>query len=290
MFRFKMSEAAAESSPADKLQAAMENISEPSTTTPPVVESPPVAEPIAVNPAWNDILSVVPDVLHEQLKGKLSEWDRGVQKRFEEYKPFEEFKSLNPDQIRAGQQLYTTLNQDPRRLYEQLGQYLGQQSPQQQQPQQQEVVDLSEESDDDFQEDPRITELQNSQRQMLEYLQGQENQRQQKDAEAWMDQQQARVTELLKAKGIEPDWGYILPAAVGGISSGMEPNQAVDQAVAGFESLVAKYRPSANSTAPLLMAPGSAMPASPPVDIGKMNDKDHKNFAIQLLGQALKDT
>lgn len=281
-----------EISPADKVQAAMAGLetatetspSVESTVTEPVVETPPVAG----NPAWNDLLEMVPEVLRPQLQPKLQEWDQGVQKQFEKYKPYEEFLEHDPGILKAGKQLYDTLNSNPEHVYRQLEEYLRSQGklgePQQQ------TVDLSEDSDEEEgYEDPRLTELQQNQQRMMEHLQRQEAQKVEQEAESWMTKQQELVTKSLQAKGLEPDWGYLLPTAAGLVQQGIDPTKAMEQAVGGFEALVSKYRPSANAGAPLLMSPGGAMPVSKPVEIASMADKDHKAFAAQLLAQALKD-
>lgn len=83
------------------------------------------------NPAWNDLLDVLPSEFHPMVKPTLEKWDSGVNKRFETvhsqyapYKPFIE-QQITPDEISAAMQMMNLLATDPRKVYDKLGEFYG---------------------------------------------------------------------------------------------------------------------------------------------------------------------
>ena len=120
------------------------------------------------NPAWESLLSAVPQEFHNHLKQGLGEWDKGVQNRFQkvqqEYAPlkaYEEFAKLNvsPDVINEAMQFQHALRTDPQAVYQWMQeQYkFGQQTSQGQEDNSAEEYELSE--SDAFFNDPRYKEL-----------------------------------------------------------------------------------------------------------------------------------
>lgn len=119
------------------------------------------------NPAWDSLLSAVPQEFHPHLTKGFSEWDKGVQNRFQkvqqEYAPlkqYEEFAKLNvaPDVINEAMQFQHLLRTDPQAVYNWMQeQYkFGQQESQGQQETGEEF-ELSE--TDAFFNDPRYKEM-----------------------------------------------------------------------------------------------------------------------------------
>ena len=183
---------------AEKLQAAFATsedlgipdspaVAEPVEVPQTQITEPPVAS--NVNPAWQTLLDEIPEVLHDRVKGKLAEWDQNYQKSFDKYKPFDEFVGVDPGQLKAARQLYQTLEQDPRRVYEGLRAHLEAQGQLPEEIQNNEV-DLSEDDDEHF-DDPRLAQIEKVQQQMLAYQQAQEQQRATQEADKWLEQQQA---------------------------------------------------------------------------------------------------
>ena len=83
------------------------------------------------NPAWNELLSQVPQELHSQVIPHLQRWDAGVTKRFQEvqtkYKPYEDFASrgVSPDQINLALNVAQAIVDNPQAVYQQLGERYG---------------------------------------------------------------------------------------------------------------------------------------------------------------------
>lgn len=83
------------------------------------------------NPAWNNLLSLVPEDQHSQAQEILSEWDKGVQEQFtsrakqvEPYKQFIENKA-NPQELAAGMQLLDAIRTQPQEVFKALAEQVG---------------------------------------------------------------------------------------------------------------------------------------------------------------------
>jgi hypothetical protein len=278
---------AGDSSPAPDTQ-------EPS---PQVVESP-TAQPVG-NPSWNEVLSAIPQSLHDTIRPVLQKWDQGVQDRFaavhsqyDPYKPFVE-KKVDPEAIDAALQLYGVLEKDPQRLYDELAAYLGVSAPpsgqgQQQQPEQ----DLGEFQDAQFDitRDPRFQALAQQQEQMQQFLMQQAKEQEERSAQVWLDTQLSKVHQSFKAKGIEPSMGYVMGVASGKINTGTDPEKAITEAVAQYEAEINKIRslPVANNGAPPVLAPSGATPSTP-FNPAALSEQDAKKLMGEMLSQAFKE-
>lgn len=83
------------------------------------------------NPAWGEALSAVPEQFHPHLTQHFQQWDQAAQQRietanasvkqFEGYKPFVE-NGISAEDLEQGLQLMYQINQDPKAVYEALGQ------------------------------------------------------------------------------------------------------------------------------------------------------------------------
>lgn len=139
-------------------------------------ENAPVADGAENNPAWNDLLTLIPGQLHEAVKPHLSKWDKGVQDRFRqvhsEYEPYKPFKEqgVDAETLTNAYQLYQAFNANPQAVYEGMQQHFGFGK----QPEQgQEETDNGQEAEDgtfDLTKDPRFQELAQSQQQIQQFL------------------------------------------------------------------------------------------------------------------------
>jgi hypothetical protein len=93
----------------------------------PVVEAPSEPE-YKAHPAHEKLLSELPEAWHQKVLPHLQEFDRNVQKQFEEYAPYKEFveAGVSPDILRGGINLAKAIETQPMDVYESLTAYLKQ--------------------------------------------------------------------------------------------------------------------------------------------------------------------
>jgi hypothetical protein len=269
----------------------------------PVVEAP-VAEVSGGHPAWQEILSVVPEMLHDKIRPALEKWDTGVQNKLSEvhsqydaFKPFVEGKVPATD-LQAGLELVQLLNSDPKRLYDHMRDFYkfneaGAASGQGQQ-QSTEEFDLGSaygNEEVDLSENPAIRQIREQNEQLMAQFTAQQEAQQAKEADIWITSRQAEISANLATKGItNPDWDYILNRALVESQSTGDYDKALNNAASAFESLVNSYRtPVANASAPPVMSPNGAIPASGPSTPAQLSTDDRKKYLAQMLSAALKD-
>jgi hypothetical protein len=92
------------------------------------------------NPAWDDVLKILPEQFHSVVTPHFQQWDQAAQKRieqvnsqlkeFESYKPFVEH-GINPQEIEQGLRLMWEINNNPENVYNALANAykFGQQTP-----------------------------------------------------------------------------------------------------------------------------------------------------------------
>jgi hypothetical protein len=84
-----------------------------------------------VHPAWNELLSVLPQESHEQAIPVLKKWSQGVdsgfQKVHQQYAPFKSYidQGIDPEVINYGMNLYNQVETNPTALFSALAEALG---------------------------------------------------------------------------------------------------------------------------------------------------------------------
>lgn len=284
--------------------------SESAPATPPVANQPtaPVQTSQGTKP-YARHLEAIPEGLRPMVEPTFQEWDREVNKRFDEvhsrYSPYKEFidAGLQPAQLREAVDLMRMVVQDPRRIYEALGEHLGITPQQAQQVMAQGGQGQVGEPDEfdlgapdqaqqyNLENDPRYQQLLQQQEQVMGLLQQQQEQAAAAEGEAWVSQKMSGAEELLKSKGIEPDWDYILGVAAAASESRRFANndQAFDYAVENFVNKVDSWRtrPAAGANAPLVMPTSGGTPSTglPPLETAK----DRKTLGSEMLKAAFRN-
>lgn len=86
------------------------------------------------NPAWNDVLGVLPEQFHSVVTPHFQKWDQAAQSRIEaanarvaEFEPYAAFAQhgIEPSEIENGLRLMYEINNDPKRVWEALAQTYG---------------------------------------------------------------------------------------------------------------------------------------------------------------------
>lgn len=231
-----------------------------------------------INPAWNDMLGIIPEDLHSQVTPHLRNWDTNfntkVQQVQSEYAPFAEFKEagVSPEQIRMSMGLAKALEDNPKQVYDLLAQQFnfgagpGQGDP--------DVVD------------DELADLPDAVKQKLEMFDAVQKQldtltqwavtQQNSSAEAQEDQALENLMANLKTEHGEFDEHYVLSK----MQAGMDPKDAV----ADYNSFVERITTDAQRPkAPKILGSGSIIPGEQGVDPRKLNPQATKDLVTQML-------
>lgn len=235
--------------------------------------------PPGLNPAWNDVLSVLPEQFHSVVTPHFSKWDSEAQKRveaannslkeFEDYKPFVEH-GISKDELEQGLRLMYEINNNPQNVYEALanaynfGQAPGTSS---------EEVDTEEDDDPPIPDDPRYNQLQQGLELVSKIVLNDAKAKQ--DAQA--DMELNRELDSLTEKFGEYDLDYVLTKMMNGMSG--------EDAVQAYQKLVTP-----KPFAPTILgnsAGGSGLPSNA-IDPTKLSGKETRNLVAEMLAAAAK--
>lgn len=77
------------------------------------------------NPKWESALSQVPPEYHAKLAPELANWDRGVQRRFQEIAPWKDVmgSGMTPETVQQAIVLARSIQEDPRGVYDSMAQH-----------------------------------------------------------------------------------------------------------------------------------------------------------------------
>jgi len=258
---------------------------EPSTTD--SGESQAGQENSGGNPAWQPFLDALPSSLHSQVTPILSEWDKGVQQRFEsiheEYAPYKQYKEqgVDPETIGYALNLVNALNENPEQVWKSMGEYYNLT------PAEQAAVDEAAKTegssdqgwmDDEDYVDPRIAKLEEGVKQMAELLM----QEQQAKAQAAEDERLASELSGLKEKYGEYDENYVLGLMLNGASA--------EEAIKGYKEITDKILAQNNRPpAPKVLGGGGGGVASTSVNPAKLSEAERKQLAMQMLAKAKQE-
>lgn len=232
------------------------------------------------NPAWNDVLSVLPEQFHSVVTPHFQQWDQAAQKRieqanqsvsqFEPFKPFLE-NGISPEDLEQGLQLMYQINQDPKAVYEALGQAYNLT------PAQVEAViegeGEEEEEPQNFQ-DPRYDQLQQGLDLVAQTLLQQEQQKISAQADVELD---AELNSLREKFGTF-DERYVLSLVANGAT--------MEEAATAYQSLTQNIlQQNPRPFAPSVMGNsggGTGLP-SQAIDPRTLGDKERRALVAQML-------
>jgi hypothetical protein len=277
----------------------------------PVTEAPAgsgpetVSQPPAENPAWASFLEIIPSGLHDSVKKRLGEWDRGVDERFQkvhsEYEPYKWAKEnqIKGEELQQAWGFWRQATDNPRFVYDTLGQHFnfGQPTPEQgqqvnspvQTPQTEFADDFADEgSPFDITQNPQFQALQQQNQQLMEqfnqFSQQQEQQRLEAEATQWAEGVNAQLTEKYPNVDIQRVW----QAAGGAFAANpnVDPEKIVMDIAAQEQAYVDKIRSMtpAGASAPQVMSPSGGSPVGP--DMAKLTNQQRDAAAVEMLRAA----
>jgi len=257
-------------------------------------DSPPVAPDSqgggeSINPAWNDLLSIVPSQLHSQVTPHLKKWDSNFQTKlnevhsqYEGYKPYLE-NQIDPERINYALQMLEAIDARPMDVIEALNQYVDQAGLRPQE-QEQGLSTGEEEPPGDFLQHPEFQKMQQMLNTMAQYM-VQQNQATQ---DSQYDQELADEIEQLQQTHGEFDVDWVLTKALqaannGGSIDSLEP--FVKEYRAFEQNVIANSR----RPGPRVLPSGGRAPDNQ-VDPKQLDDQGRRSLVAQMLQAAHQDS
>ena len=235
------------------------------------------------NPAWNDVLGVLPEQFHSVVTPHFQKWDQAAQSRIEaanakvaEFEPYAAFAQhgIEPSEIENGLRLMYEINNDPKRVWEALAQTygLGANTENEQDPN-----GASANQDPANFQDPRFDQLQQGIELVSQVVLREQQAKANAEADAALD------TELSNLREKHGDYNERFVLAM--MQNGMTGEQAVQewQSIRN-ETLQNNPRP----FAPNVMGNsggGSGYP-SQAIDPTKLSGKETRNLVAEMLAAA----
>ena len=234
------------------------------------------------NPAWNDVLSVLPEQFHQVVTPHFQKWDQAAQskieqannalKQFEDFKPFVEH-GINREEIEQGLRIMWEINNNPENVYKALAEaYKFGQAP---------VADPNTNADDDDDDDtpygidPEISSKLEQQEGILQAVaQIVLNDAQAKEA-AKADQALDNELSALKEAHGDYDEDYVLTKMLSGMSG--------EDAVKSYQELVQRISPKPFAPNVLGANSGGSGVPSQAIDPTKLSGKETRNLVAQML-------
>lgn len=245
------------------------------------------------HPAWDEILTDLPDEIQTMLRPKLAEWDRGVQEKFQQihqqydpYKPLVE-NNIPLDQVQQALFLAHQLDTNPADLVQKAIDHFNleqfKQQTQQVVPDPDGEDDFSDSPYGELENDPRFKAFLEKQQELESRFQEREQQEQEAEAEAALEQY---LTELKEQHG-EFDENYVVTLLANGVDGEAAVKQfqtSVSQAAA---ALVQNQNPPKQQA---VIAGGGGTSGSgipdAPVSFGKMTGGEVSDLVAQYINQA----
>lgn len=233
------------------------------------------------HPAWNEILSNIPEEYHDAIIPTLDKWDKGVSRRFQkihdEYSHLKEFAEVDSKELNQAMGIYEALSTDPQAAWEAIGRVYGL-SPQQVSQAASSSYEDDDDEDFDFNELPkavrdRLLRLDQHER-VLEGLSQDALNRQAAEQEADEDEALEEYLSGLHEEYGDFDEEYVLGLMVAGIDG--------DEAVERFQSIT-NSRTSSRPSYPRVMSSNGGIPVSGGVDVSKLSNQDTQSLITEVL-------
>jgi hypothetical protein len=132
----------------------------PAAEAPEAPQAPAAPEESKIHPAYEKLLSELPEAWHNKIIPHLQEQDKYFQQQLEKYTPFKEFMEYDPNVLRDSLKLADVAVNDPVALYRNLADHLRSQGLIDQAAEADKAADAAEDGDevdlDDYEIDPAI--------------------------------------------------------------------------------------------------------------------------------------
>lgn len=234
-----------------------------------------------LNPAWNELMQVLPSSLHSLVTPHLQKWDQNYQEgigkvhsEYESWKPFKE-QGIAPEQVTYGLQLLDAIENRPEEIFEALKNYLQvEDDPQTEETQEQEEQG-QQSTPIDIASTPEFQQLAQMVNAMAE-LTVQQN-TQQLDAQADTELENEFTAAHENHGDFDEKWVMVQMLA--------DENLTIDQAVQAYKEFEQGILTKANRPGPRVLSPGGGTP-NPGVNPSQLDEKGRKSMIANMLAQA----
>lgn len=246
------------------------------------------------NPAWNEVLGIIPKEFHPQVTPHFKQWDQNFQQSLEKakaeatkpYQAYQQFvdNRINPQELVAAYQVFQGLNEKPLDIYNRLGDML--RSNGLLQPDEK----LPEETEEEVFKDPRVDKVLEQQQLFMQQFQAQQQQAQQQQAlQQFAQQMDAQIEDefgqLSQSVGQIPDWLRLeLINRASTMTDTLQRPVSILEAFQNFQqvqSQVQKVSPSTN--APRVIPSGGGFPAGQPTEPDAFKTVDGRAAAVKAI-------
>jgi flagellar biosynthesis chaperone FliJ len=247
-----------------------------------------------VNPAWEPFLSELPEYFRPKATPHLKKWDENYRnletqhrELSEKYKPYEPYLGVDPANLGNAWNIYETINNDPKRVYEALTEHMKALGMLPNDTQQQQGNDGEPPENAFGQVDPKLTELERRQAEldsrqasMDEYVQQQVYERQVQTYEKDIDQQ---VQGLVNKYGAAVDVEDVLQRMFNQASAGkqLDAEAAFNDQKSTFQRLYKAQN--GGRLSPQIIPPTGTPAASGEKKPEDMNEEETKAYFKHLL-------
>lgn len=240
-----------------------------------------------INPAWNDLLGVLPDPFKPLVTPHLKKWDQNFSSVQAKYKPYDTFieQGINPEDLANAHQIYRVLNDNPRAIYDRMVETFGEEwginrsTPPVAQAQGQNSV--AEEETFDFgnthpglENDPKYQELAANQKILVEYFYGQQQAQLQAEEDAKLE---AEVAGLKAKYGDFPE-DVVFSLALNG-------KMTLEQAINRVMQLSGGGQQQPSSNIPQIMPTNGGIPSNA-IDVTSLSPKDTRGLALSFINSS----
>lgn len=237
------------------------------------------------NPAWNEILGVLPDSLHSTVRPALEKWDtnyrEGISKVQSQYEPYKEIldSGIEPQNLQYALALLDKIENDPRAIYDALAEHNGwAENGGQGQPNSE--IDPNEYDPENLPEDPRLLRAEQLAEAVAEYTMQQHQQQTEAEEDAALEQ---HISSLKEQHGIDENDETVDEFVMGLMLAGVPAEKAFEKYTALTQTV--STRPRANDSAPVVLGGGGVPSTAIPRD--QIRDpKARRALVAQMLEQA----
>lgn len=247
-----------------------------------VVDQQQQPEGTGLNPAWSDLMAVVPSQLHSLVTPHLQKWDTNYQEgiskvhsEYESWKPFKE-AGIAPEQVQYGLQLLDAIENRPDEIFEALKNYLQVEDDQQLEPNQQTLEqEQGQQPSIDLASMPEFQQMAEMVRTMAELTVQQTTEQEQAQADQELEQEFTQARE--KYGDFDEKWVITQVLA--------NDNLTIDQAAQQYQEFVKGILQNANRPGPKVLGGGGGNP-SLSTNPSQLDDKGRRNMIAEMLSAA----